>query len=121
MGTIATTDSRAEVMIESARALRPLIESLRDEMEAERRMPQSLVQAMLDARLFHLHHFTEGACPVKRAYGLVSVTGLHSDSLEQRTAAMTQSQFGPLLQVVIHRIPRSVFLSRCCKSESGAD
>lgn len=54
MGTIATTDSRAEVIIESARALRPLIESLRDEMETERRMPRALVDAMLDAGLFHL-------------------------------------------------------------------
>lgn len=53
MGTIAS-EAGTDAIIDSARALRPLIESLRDEMEVERRMPAPLVQAMADARLFHL-------------------------------------------------------------------
>src|SRR3990172_1463917 len=52
MTTTTSTDPIA--IIESARALRPLVESVRDEMEAQRRMPASLVKAMADARLFHL-------------------------------------------------------------------
>jgi len=41
-------------ILERARKLRPLIESVRDEMEAQRRMPRQLVQAMCEARLFQL-------------------------------------------------------------------
>src|SRR3972149_8441522 len=52
MTTTTSTDSNT--VIESARELRRLVESVRDEMEAQRRMPASLVQAMAGARLFHL-------------------------------------------------------------------
>lgn len=52
---ITTTSTDSNTIIESARALRPLVESARDEMEAQRRMPARLVQAMAGARLFHLH------------------------------------------------------------------
>jgi alkylation response protein AidB-like acyl-CoA dehydrogenase len=48
---VATEQSE---LIERARALRPLVTSLADEMERERRMPQALVDAMHEARLFHL-------------------------------------------------------------------
>jgi len=51
---ITTTSADPNTILESARALRPLVESVRDEMEAQRRMPASLVQAMAGARLFHL-------------------------------------------------------------------
>ncbi len=51
---VAATLTDQAGVLERARALRPLVESVRDEMEAQRRMPQPLVQAMCDARLFHL-------------------------------------------------------------------
>ena len=40
--------SDTEAILESAKALRPLIEEHRDEMEAQGRMPRVLVDAMLD-------------------------------------------------------------------------
>lgn len=46
--------SDTEAILESAKALRPLIEEHRDDMETQGRMPRVLVDAMLDAGLFHL-------------------------------------------------------------------
>jgi alkylation response protein AidB-like acyl-CoA dehydrogenase len=50
--TSAKTESSA--IIGAARALRPLIEARRDEIEQARRLPAELVQAMASAGLFHL-------------------------------------------------------------------
>lgn len=52
--TTATQTTSNESILESAKALRPLIEEHRDDMEAQGRMPRPLVDAMLDAGLFHL-------------------------------------------------------------------
>ncbi len=52
--TTATQTTAAEAVIQSAKALRPLIEEHRDEMEKQGWMPRVLVDAMLDAGLFHL-------------------------------------------------------------------
>ena len=52
MAVSATTQQIS--ILESARALRPLIESVRHVMDVERRLPKELVKAMVDARLFRL-------------------------------------------------------------------
>jgi alkylation response protein AidB-like acyl-CoA dehydrogenase len=53
--TSPQTTADAATPLERARALRPLIESLRDEMEEQRRMPQALVDAMHEAQLFRMY------------------------------------------------------------------
>lgn len=52
--TIATQTTDTKAVIERAKTLRPLIEEHRDDMETQGRMPRVLVDAMLDAGLFHL-------------------------------------------------------------------
>ena len=52
--TTATETASTETIIESAKALRPLIEEHRDEMETQGRMPRVLVDALLDSDLFRL-------------------------------------------------------------------
>lgn len=82
MGTIAS-EAGTDAIIESAGALRPLIESLRDEMEAQRRMPTPLVQAMADARLFHLL--------VPKAIGGLEVNPMTFTRVVEEVAAMDGS------------------------------
>ncbi|MEX0785309.1 MAG: acyl-CoA dehydrogenase family protein [Dehalococcoidia bacterium] len=66
MATMTSTDKvDTDAILEKTRALRPLIESLADEQEQQRRMPEQLVDALHEARLFHLF--------VPKAYGGLQV------------------------------------------------
>jgi alkylation response protein AidB-like acyl-CoA dehydrogenase len=52
MTTALSAESQS--ILERVREMEPLVSSLRDQMETERRMPAALVQAMSERRLFHL-------------------------------------------------------------------
>ena len=53
-GVMALTPTKGEALLDAARELVPAIVGARDDIERERRLPSSLVDAMRNAQLFEL-------------------------------------------------------------------
>jgi indole-3-acetate monooxygenase len=90
-----------EDMMAAARALEPLIRGARDRMEVERRMPQNLVQAMMEAGIFRM--------AVPRVYGGGEMDPMTQVRVVEELARM-EGSVGWLAMIGVAGGPMAAFL-----------